>query len=473
VQLFSISRQSVPEGTGAILDVSGSGFVTGPGIATRCGFFHDTSAANEVVTFSVSTENAGSCASPFNLLPGTHKFRLSFDGGSTWTTEFQTFTVVATTTGTTGNPTTNQANAVTTGSVSGATTGSTTAGLTTGTTGVPQLATSGQVTSSVTTTPTTAPFTIAGGKSTDAGSSSSSPLVVIVVIVLCVVCLFVVIAALLWYRSRNRRDRGLASSSETVGSTSQSGSGTYVDMDSMVRDSSAVYEQFAPFAPSTANGGAYASVSGVHAAAAAEVALEKPEELVRGEELGRGAYGVVFKGTYNGQEVAIKHLLENYGDKEMIDFVAEADLMKCLPDHPNVVGFLGLVTLADINAPALVVEFCPGNSLELYLEERGPLGSATQPILLGICRGMQALAAAGITHRDLATRNILLSGRGKDISGLTPKVADFGEGRFSQQESNTTKSNTGPVRYMAPEALTERKVCLLCSSACFLFLPFR
>merc|ERR1711916_141563 len=54
-------------------------------------------------------------------------------------------------------------------------------------------------------------------------------------------------------------------------------------------------------------------------------------------------------------------------------------------------------------------------------------------------------------HRDLAARNILLG------DNFTAKVADFGLSRFAKdQEVNKTKSDVGPIKWMAPEAIKDK-----------------
>lgn len=68
---------------------------------------------------------------------------------------------------------------------------------------------------------------------------------------------------------------------------------------------------------------------------------------------------------------------------------------------------------------------------------------------INIARGMAALAEAKIIHRDLSARNVLLD------MNFEPKVSDFGLSRVVEDvgASGKTNSNTGPIRWMAPEAL--------------------
>jgi serine/threonine protein kinase len=69
----------------------------------------------------------------------------------------------------------------------------------------------------------------------------------------------------------------------------------------------------------------------------------------------------------------------------------------------------------------------------------------------GIAAGMLHLHNHNIIHRDLAARNILLSGTGD------PKISDFGMSRILQkEEEGKTKTNIGPIRWMAPESLANQ-----------------
>ena len=68
-------------------------------------------------------------------------------------------------------------------------------------------------------------------------------------------------------------------------------------------------------------------------------------------------------------------------------------------------------------------------------------------IALEVARGMSYIHAKGIIHRDLNSRNILLTGN------CTAKVADFGCARKVKGHSLTTTTISGSPAYMAPEQL--------------------
>jgi serine/threonine protein kinase len=66
------------------------------------------------------------------------------------------------------------------------------------------------------------------------------------------------------------------------------------------------------------------------------------QHLSLGVEIGTGVSAQVFRGTYYGQEVAVKRLFSSLWEQEKFDefFRAEAKMMRAL-NHPNVVRFFG------------------------------------------------------------------------------------------------------------------------------------
>lgn len=174
-------------------------------------------------------------------------------------------------------------------------------------------------------------------------------------------------------------------------------------------------------------------------------------ELVFGEEVGRGSFGIVFHGRWRGTDVAIKQMKsEAMTERELQDFETEASLMKSLRPHPNVVLLLG-VSLPP-NPLCIVTEFVENGSLWDYLSSAAkiPLSQKIR-FIRGISAGMVHLHSENIIHRDLACRNVLLT---RDFD---PKISDFGMSRNDEtNQANSTKSDTGPLKWMAPEALNEK-----------------
>jgi c-src tyrosine kinase len=66
---------------------------------------------------------------------------------------------------------------------------------------------------------------------------------------------------------------------------------------------------------------------------------------------------------------------------------------------------------------------------------------------------MHHLHSENIIHRDLAARNILIKRESMEV-----KVSDFGLSRQKDHhDTNVTETQTGPLKWMAIEALRERK----------------
>lgn len=175
------------------------------------------------------------------------------------------------------------------------------------------------------------------------------------------------------------------------------------------------------------------------------------------QELGRGSYGTVHLGMWEGQFCAVKML--NPGavtSAQAEEFAQEARLMHSLKKHPCLTEMFGMCIEA--GKYAVVMEFCPLGSLESYLKARRKEKKSAVPkldtytlfkLIYGVSDGMAALASQGVVHRDLAARNILLG------DGSVPKIADFGYSRKleNQEEKGKTDTKFGPIRWMSPEAI--------------------
>jgi len=172
-------------------------------------------------------------------------------------------------------------------------------------------------------------------------------------------------------------------------------------------------------------------------------------ELVIEKEIGRGSYGVVLKGMWRSVPVAAKKMLtESMTEQNIVDFLTEISLMKSLRPHTNVVTLLGVCS----NPLALITEYLENGSLWSYITKLGstPSIEICHKVIVGIARGMLHLHLEKIVHRDLATRNILLTAQ------FEPKISDFGLSRVLHSDSNKTASTVGPLRWMAPESLRDQ-----------------
>jgi predicted Ser/Thr protein kinase len=145
-------------------------------------------------------------------------------------------------------------------------------------------------------------------------------------------------------------------------------------------------------------------------------------DVIIGKKLGQGAFGVVYKGEWGGEPVAIKQCTLNVGPAGVADFKAEAKLMLSIKPHPSIVQVFGLTVHQ--GSIYMILEYCGGGSLDSYMKKKQLTFEQKISILESISRGVDHLHRNGIIHRDLACRNILVNSAGK------AKVADFGMSRI-------------------------------------------
>eukprot|EP00028_Trichosphaerium_sp_Am-I-7-wt_P002018 CAMPEP_0168532910 /NCGR_PEP_ID=MMETSP0405-20121227/16667_1 /TAXON_ID=498012 /ORGANISM="Trichosphaerium sp, Strain Am-I-7 wt" /LENGTH=813 /DNA_ID=CAMNT_0008558679 /DNA_START=179 /DNA_END=2620 /DNA_ORIENTATION=+ len=167
----------------------------------------------------------------------------------------------------------------------------------------------------------------------------------------------------------------------------------------------------------------------------------------KGDLLGQGKFGAVYKARYQHSPVAIK-MMKGIISEQVAPFLEEAKLMKALQPHSNIVQIQGFCMDP---FPIIVIEFMSGGSLLDLIEQRKLQAHEINDLATGIAAGMIHLSAAHIVHRDLAARNILLT------DGLVPKISDFGMSRLVIQESDELENGLkeqnvmGPIAWMAPE----------------------
>jgi predicted Ser/Thr protein kinase len=167
-----------------------------------------------------------------------------------------------------------------------------------------------------------------------------------------------------------------------------------------------------------------------------------------GNELGKGAMGVVFQArdTVLDRKVAVKQLslILSSDEEHASRFRREAKALARLA-HPNVVQVYDLIERG--SRLWMVLEYVDGGDLAAHLDARGPLTVAeTVKIAIPIAEGLAYAHDQGIIHRDLKPANILLT------RDQIPKISDFGIARLSQS-SNLTQVGAvlGSPPYMSPE----------------------
>lgn len=160
--------------------------------------------------------------------------------------------------------------------------------------------------------------------------------------------------------------------------------------------------------------------------------------------------------------VAIKKLKDNASVEEKRDFLKEAKLLANF-DHPNIVHLIGICL--DRGSTLIIMELMLGGDLIRYMQENtrnyNRQDNLTDDDLFDICldivNGCCYLERLKYIHRDLAARNCLVSSQKKEERVV--KLADFGLARDIYKDSYYKKLNDSamPLKWMAPECLTEKK----------------
>ncbi|KAH3831342.1 uncharacterized protein LOC127880025 [Dreissena polymorpha] len=178
------------------------------------------------------------------------------------------------------------------------------------------------------------------------------------------------------------------------------------------------------------------------------------------DKIGEGTFSCVYKGDYQGSEVAVKQLRLPLKPQDRNYFAAEVSLLKELR-HPRVVLLIGVCTTSKL--PVMVLELMSRGSLHNYLRssECESLDHAMYyQVAKDIAAGMNYLHShkPEVLHLDLKSMNVLM------CESFRAKIADFGFSKLrhdagvkSKKRSKLQTTNNS-LYWMSPELLDKGEV---------------
>ena len=169
-------------------------------------------------------------------------------------------------------------------------------------------------------------------------------------------------------------------------------------------------------------------------------------------EIGRGGWGIVLKGLFRGQSVAVKKAFQEILDQPYTIRLMKREIqIMASVQHPNLVRFIAAVIDDKVDrgkeTPLLIVEMMDVDLRHAY--KTSDLGTNKIPIFRDVAYALHYLHEhqEPIIHRDVSAPNVLL----QCLKGGTyrAKLSDFGS---ANKVKDSRTAGAGAICYTAPEA---------------------
>lgn len=172
-------------------------------------------------------------------------------------------------------------------------------------------------------------------------------------------------------------------------------------------------------------------------------------ELVFGEVIGEGSFGLIHRGYYQDKVVAIKVIDGELDEDQYEQYVREVKIMSRL--RSQYITQFYAASLQPTRA-CLVMEYMEKLDLKAVMSKEVLSRSQKMAITLQIAKGLQYLHSQGIVHADIKPENVLINDR------YVAKWTDFGLSKITADDVKTYKGDAATlIVYRAPETFGERK----------------
>ena len=176
------------------------------------------------------------------------------------------------------------------------------------------------------------------------------------------------------------------------------------------------------------------------------------------EKIGEGAMGRVYRARHSllARDTAVKMLKPDVVSEEAIARFEQEVQKTSQLTHPNTVEIYDFGR-TDQGIFFYAMEYLDGHDLGTLLDMSGPLPPARAVhVLRQVCLSLREAHEAGLIHRDIKPKNIILCARGGEYDVV--KVVDFGLVKeVGVQDRGVTQMNIipGTPPYIAPECMRD------------------